>query len=490
MTTSPGAPAGDPPGVGLPNQVRREQTQRALARVTAAIETWFALRKERDKDLVGQYAGLHETRLNTLATILRYGLETLAADLGKVDVDSARDRRQVYAECRRIDQALVWMERVWGYYREKFDQRDDASLAPLLQAAEEVIWSCYSQVFANRNHLPKDLTQAPAPLAYLDAQYSPATWEAAKLSPSDLRDASTVEGLESFLQTLPVPVLRLPTWCIDAPWTLVFVAHEVGHNVQRELGLVRPFEELLKSACLEQPGPDRPNPERWKAWASEIFADLFSVAMVGESAVRALREIQLGPPTEMNKPQSGYPVPAVRLKLVACAADRLQLGGSQALAGLDIDELGRESPITQADLKMVGPILDKALGPLSDQVGPLEKLCGLDGARADLVKAAQFWGGSLLKTPTVPTRSLQAPRFIACGAWHAWEQATRLATPDERRSALEQLATNTVDILRKSGPPGTRAKPPAPTDLESHGVSLARRLLQASRGQESEDAGT
>jgi len=375
----------------------------------------------------------------------------------------------------------VWMQRIWLYYKEKFDQRDDPLLAPLLQAAEELVWSCYSQVFTNRLYLPDGLVRGPAPLAFIDAQYSPATWEASKLAPSELREGSDVEGLDGFLKTLPVPVLRLPPWCVESPWWLIFVAHEVGHNIQRELTLVDRFGSLLEQVCLNQGRPQRPDAERWKRWGAEIFADLFSVMMIGQPAVASLRELIFGPEAEMNALQSDYPAPLVRLALMAGAADRLGFDGTSAIAGLDPHTLSTSSRMVQEDLKLVAPILEAALGPLSERVPSLETLSGLQEIRDSRDKSVRYWGNMLLKTPPAPQRSPQQPRYIAAGAWAAWETATSMAGEAERQSALNVLVTNTISTLRSSGPEGTRARLYTGNALDDFGADLAHQLLRTSR---------
>jgi hypothetical protein len=461
--------------VGVANASRRAQSSRELDRVQKTFDAWFKLRMERDKDLFGQYAGLHKTRLETLQTVLQQGVASLQEELGRVAVDAARDEAQVYTECRAIDHATVWMQRVWLFYRDKFDQREDLTLRPLLMAADEVTWSCYRQIFTNKNNFPTRITQGPAPLVYIDAQYSPATWEVTKQAPSDLREASQIEGLESFLQTLPVPVLRLPTWCIGAPWFLVFIGHEVGHNIQRELDLTVAVRKLITQACEERKAAgDTPKADRWAAWGEEIFADLFSVAMMGAWAVRGLREILIGPAAEMTAPQVGYPLPVVRLALIAKAADLLALDGQEALGGLNLDAIGKTSPVADADLKMVEPILEKLLGLLSDEHTSLEKLCGLPEFKKELDTLSRHWGDQLQGTPAAPTRSLQAARYITCGAWLAYSETQGTA-------ALDTLAGTTIDTLSKSGPPGDRAEPPKPTDLKAQGAHLAQFCLAAAR---------
>jgi hypothetical protein len=465
---------------GMSNASRRQQSIRELDRVKKSFDAWFALRLERDKDLFGQYAGLHKTRLETLHAVLQQGVAALKKELDKIGVGAARDPADVYAECRAIDHATVWIQRVWLFYRDKFDQREDLTLRPLLLAADEVTWSCYRQIFTNKNNFPAHITQGPAPLVYVDAQYSPATWEVTKQAPSELRQASQVEGLESFLQTLPVPVLRLPTWCIGAPWFLVFIGHEVGHNIQRELDLTVAVRGLITRACEERRAAgDTPKPDRWAAWGEEIFADLFSVAMMGAWAVRGLREILIGPTAEMTAPQVGYPLPVVRLALIARAAERLGMDAREALGGLNLAGIAQTSPIADADMKMVEPILDQLLGPLSAEVPTLEKLCGLPEFKKELETSSQFWREQLQDTPTPPTRSLQAARYITCGALRAYDDSLRSSTAGSE--ALDALTTTTIDALARSGPPGDRAETPKPADLQVHGTHLAQFCLAAAR---------
>ena len=231
---------------GLNNLVRPEQTQRELTRLAQAISDWSRLRTERDVDEMNAYAGLHKTRLTAITNLLSAALDALAHEL---DGPLPEDPYLLYEYCRALDRSLVWLERVWAYYRDKFDQRDpDSAYAPLLKAADEVVWSCYKQAFLNPNRLPAGVAIQPAPLAYIAPDYSPATWEADKLAPAELRPGSEIEGLEELFLTLPVPVIRLPPWCLSSPWWLAFAAHETGHNIQRELKLVDSFGLLLQTS--------------------------------------------------------------------------------------------------------------------------------------------------------------------------------------------------------------------------------------------------
>jgi hypothetical protein len=510
------------PYIGLPNLTRWGQTQSELKRLQMALQDWLALRYERDKDEFGRYQGLHKTRLDTLKTVLEKGLEALGGELDKVDVSPERSNQAVYKECRQFDQAIVRMERVWLYYREKFDQRDQASgLGRLLKAADEVVWSCYKQVFVRKDLLPQDTQIGPAPLSFVAPEYSPATWEADKVSPPELRGFNRIEGLESFLQTLPVPILSLPPWCLAAPWWLVFIAHEVGHNIQRELNLIAPFETTLERVCLKQGRPPEPDTRLWKRWSKEVFADLFSVMMLGPWAVRGMLELELAPAEDLLKRRGDYPAPAVRLQLLARAADRSGFNGSEALGSLDPERLTEDAGAVEKDMELVEPLLDAVLTkPLTEKVGSLEELCGLTRlSRDNFLKEVNTWCVELMKSNSgSPTASLLAPRFLIGGAMAAWAEATRQTTAEQRalveslasdpaqrlaagqvlekiraarQTQLQVLLHGTIEKLTVSGPAGVRAKQLTPPEAASFGTDLALRLLDAARqpGRESESTG-
>jgi len=463
---------------GLATVVRREQSERELRRVQTAVDGWFTERRDAMDGDRFPFADLHMTRLAALETVLHEALDALASALVEVRVDPGRDRAAVYRDCQDIDFALVWVYRVFTYYRDKFDQRDDPALCSTLLAADEVVWSCYKWVFGS-TALPPGSEIGPAPLAYIDSQYSPATWETAKGAPSALRDASDVRGLERFLETLPIPLLRLPPWSVDAPWWLVFIAHEVGHNIQRELGLIEPFRTAVARAWSDAADDANDRRDRWSAWDVEVFADLSAVALIGPWAIRGLREIVLGPAQDMALPAETYPAPIVRLRLMAGALDELGFDATGVLAGLD-PGASTASDDVERDLDEVDDIVRQALGPLDEAGTTLAGICRTPEVTGVLPSAAQKWAESLPSVATSPIGNVPLPRQVVCGTFSAWEQATIMATEAQRTSALDQLSRNGMETLRASGPVGKRA-PSVEPSVEGHGTSLAMTLLELGR---------
>lgn len=520
---SPATPFSPSPGLvdfSRINQVRWEQTERELTRLEADFRAWMEHRREQDQagtsglTQPGQKL-IHATRLDALEKVFSDALAQIKWVLNKTDLGAGRDSVLVYDDCRVIDFALVWLKRVWEFYRVKFDQRDDtAGVARVLDAADELVWSCYKQIFINPAKLPAGVVIGPAPLPFISPQYSPGAYEHGKPTPEELKASGIDLNLEKNISTLPVPLLRLPPWCVHSPWWLIFAAHEIGHHIQYELHLQDALgEKLFKDLKLAQVGEAEAG--RWKNWSQEIFADLFSLMMVGPAALRALAEIERTQPVRMAHPREKYPAPAVRLELLRRAANRLfkplkkdqvaaalweQLpkdaaglalpGGDAALAGWDpLAGLPAAAP-ARVDLSRLETVLDSYLGEQAFPFAKFENLCSLEAVRGWLADAGQGvagWSNQLRRSgadkPGSPTPALTTPRLIAASAIDAWEKSVALTPAAARSAALEALAQNTIDVLLVSGPPGVRGEALKTDQAEGKGLALAEAILSLGRSQ-------
>ncbi len=471
----------------LLHEVRREQTRHELMQLSESITAWLERRRAGDQDAQSQYVGRHRTQLEAIESVLLGALQNLGDGLQAMGMSATRDTGEVYDECRDFDQAIVWVRRLWEYFKDKFDQRDDhARLGPLLKAADEVAWSCYRQVFVRAVKREPGLKAGPSPLPFIAPLYSPAAIESDKPLPSELSLQADLPQLDEFLQNLPMPVLRLPPWCVDAPWWLVYVAHEVGHHVLHDLKLIAFFRTGLETVAQARhlPGVDV---KRWGSWGEEIFADLFSVMMMGRWAVWAMAEIERSIPAEMAKPKDRYPAPVVRLALLARAADRLGMNGAAALRGLPLAEWAKAGPNTERDYGLVDVVLDFALGPMRDKLGDLKTLCGVDDVLAAFGPggAVDGWAKNLrTDDPPVPQQpTLDTARLVTSGALCAWEAITGLEDAAAREAERDRLRRNTLMVLRQSGPPGVRAALMPSGEQPSKGAELAKILLRASRAR-------
>ena len=474
------------------NRARIGQSILEIARLQSEIETWLKKRRERDK--LKQY----HTQLKLIESVLVCASARLKNEIQGIQPEQSRG--SVYAQCRKNDSRLVWLRRVWLYYRTKFDQRDDPVLGPILAAADEVVWSCYSEIFRNASFIDSSTEQGPAPLPYIEPLFSPQAIPRDD-PPDNLESNIDAEFLKSFLARLPIPIVSLPSYCIQAPWWLIYLGHETGHHVQYDLmpewKLVLSFGELLKkSICSELPQPqgDETTANRWFKWAQEIFADTFSVCVMGPWAVWAINELETLDEKTMLRSKSNYPAPLVRLALLAQLIDDLGLDGNamledlnpaEKIVGAPVMELNRNLRQIAADDFRFVPKIAKAI--LTWPLGGLGRFSELIGWQDDDFKpfgTVFNWRESLLgRAPLIPEQSLRAPRLIASGAVAAWAEIVGIADEIQLTEQRCKLAEILPSIITGSREEGTRSASALPTgQVQNYGNQLADWLLEIDPG--------
>ncbi|RYZ39009.1 MAG: hypothetical protein EOO71_21670 [Myxococcaceae bacterium] len=460
---------------GEQNRRLRERLRRELGSLRVGFAAWLKLRRQQD------VTEQHASQFTAIEACIDGAASGLTKHLDMLDLDLPRGE---FAElCRRHDLRILWLRRLWQYFRERIDQRDDARLAPLLRAADEVVWSAWRSVFERAPLLGLSVTGGPAPLPFIDLEHSPAATPRSWVSRELRRDGGPL--LAEHLERLPIALIHLPVASVASPWWLVFIGHEVGHHVQHHLGLVKGFEVQLKQAVLqsatdlklEDPGLAA---ERWGRWSQEVFADVYSVVSFGVAAVRALTEFEEHPDARMGEPRERYPSAAVRLHLMARTAEKLGLPGVQAsLNGLDPRALITGQEAAEEDLRLVDAVVEASLAELPGTDVSLTELLGFNARHFEL------------RWPAIPTPfDVTGPRRMAGAALDAWAR-TEAAPVAGDTAALDILADTVKQLLGENRLPGRRggAKPPrAPVDGEELsdillGLDTAR-LEAASRGAE------
>ncbi|MGH2535941.1 MAG: hypothetical protein ACRDHL_00935, partial [Candidatus Promineifilaceae bacterium] len=313
----------------LRRQIRVEQSFSAVERLRNEFSAWLGRRAQADAK--GQY----QTQLAALETLVCQALADIETDAGRL-LEQALALGEHYAACRLLENRALWVRRVlWGYFGDKFDQRDGlAEVRQTLETADDVVWSCYEE--ARRQAAALDsrfAARRPIPLAYIEPYFSPTARPRDQPPAALLERRVGQEFLLQYLPQLPIPLVSLPPQCLAEPWWLIYLAHEAGHHIQHDLELVLPFSQQLMA--LAAGGPSPADAGLWASWGQEIFADLFAVHMVGAAAVWALAELELQPNGGMALRKESYPSPAARLSLSARAADALGLAGTAGLAGFD-----------------------------------------------------------------------------------------------------------------------------------------------------------
>jgi hypothetical protein len=458
---------------------RLERTRVELERLRSDQRAWKAHRR----DVPG--AERYTSQLEAIDLLVRDGVVQLTDGLKSVDLGMSEGA--IYESCRTFDLRLLWLRRVWQFFRDKFDQRD-TDLANTLRAADEIVWSCYHQVFERARVLKiaPGVKAAAPPLPFIEPRYSPSTFPA-DLVPAGLQSEIDRPFLREHLNRLPVSVVRLQPACVSGPWWLLYAAHEVGHNVQYDLlekqALVESYRELVEHAvrCCGGSGTDA---SRWGRWSREVFADIFSVLMMGPWAIWAMVELEWQSDAAMAESREQYPSGAVRLELMAATAAAVKLDPQHALRGLRPQDIASRSEAGRRDVTFAHAVVAASMEPLhfpSKRTATLARLCnfqpgyfqvgGGKPSRVQVLRQALVAG----QVPAT-SASLDGPRLGAAASLAAWSEV--MATVDgARRSSLNEQS---LRLISESGPPGTRASE-ATADATGAVAGVVGSLLAAGR---------
>jgi hypothetical protein len=413
----------------LRKQTRVEWTLSEVERLQNEFDRWKEKRDKADRKQQNQ------TQLTALAIVVEKALTDIKEDVGEIlkGENGKPSVGQVYDRCTHQERRLLWVRRVlWGYYRRKFDQRDESNeLKKLLEAADDVVWSCYKEAFS---HAGEDLK--PVPMAYIEPYFSPLALPRDKpqglLAESHLKEKHLGnEFLSELFTELPIPLVSLPPACLVAPWWLVYVGHEVGHHVQHDLDLVEGFGKLLRDVATSSDEPKETDIQanRWYNWGQEIFADTFSIYMMGGAAAWAMAEFETHQDQMMAVRKDDYPSPAARLALLARLAGKLKVQGAADLLAADpstplIEQPGltkafRDNLVADWNMleKMAVALTTKPVG----QVGPMADLSGWAPGRFAEYGEVYDWQDSLARPAyekSSPSR--QAARLIVSAGVEEW----------------------------------------------------------------------
>ncbi len=468
----------------LANSLRIEQSRSALDSLQNEIEKW--LRKRRLADPLQQ----HTTQLNALDQALTRSLDGVRQQLNGIPENTSS--REVYEACRLQDIRIAFVRYLWNFFAVKFDQRDQSSpYRETLRVADEIVWSCYSSAFAYKPALKR----ASAPLPYIEAKFAPEAL-VRDTAPPELTFGTQDQLLAQFLQKLPIPIVSLPLSCVDAPWELVLLGHEVAHHLEYDLvadkGLVEEFKEWLWD-----------NAPGWGNWDLETFADLAALCAMGTYALRAIVELELAGDRAMLEPKpppARYPRSAARIELIRRAAEALSLDPQEALGDFDPDALLEDSATdnveminfraaAKADYKLAQDVAGKVLDHKFDKIGSLKQRFGWvkpsgnpDEAAAYFVPSGTVrgWAKELdgVNEPGA-IKSLHAPRLIASGSYKAWiELVSKLADAGQRAERVERLKKRTLELILNCRLDDTRAAESVnQTDLAVLGDELTLLML-------------
>lgn len=467
--------------------VRIEESTQEAERLRTEFGEWLDARRAADRR--GQYS----SQLNALERAVNAVLERTAGDLAAVR--PADGAATVYSACGTADGRVVFTRRFWEFFRTRFDQRDDGALRSLLAAADEIVWSCYSQAFLGVGADP--LT---SPLPYIEPQHSPRAL-ARSAKPPELAADSRDTVLGEAVAVMPIPVIGLPNICTARPWWLIYLVHETGHQVQADLAdgaLRESFPELLDPVTADPDGP------LWRNWSRECFADVVSVLASGCSAARAMWDLEAGDDAALLRPVPGYPPPVVRRALMESIvlASRRCAGATGDAAAREAAEAA-EPAIAWARATIAGAQLAEADEPLRrsgaralDDVGAvvgaiiarplidgtaLPEICGWRSSDEERVTAWTYD----FRQPADPFPQYQreSARLAIAGAYSAWTEVAAL-DDDERAAEQRRLGQTVPSTISQCGEPATRAGREIPRERLERAAAAVVDLVVAQLGDE------
>jgi hypothetical protein len=451
--------------VGVADELVRARVATSLSRLETlrvAVDAWLLHR--RGADVTQQYT----TQLSTIEAVLNHCIAAVGATIPT----TATDLETAYDECRLADRRTNWIERIYRYFGDRFDQRDGSDeRRRCLQAADEIVWSCWRPCFNDgsaSDHRPP--LPGAVPLPYLDAVHAPEAFPAG-LVPADLAATyADADFVRDHLARLPVPTIRVPVVAIQEPWLLGLLGHEAAHHLQFGAQLGRVFRTLIGDTVTRiDPGAA----DIWTGWSVEIFADLVSVALLGPWALWPIAELELGGSERMASERPGYPPALVRLRLMERAAIALGLDPDPAWPSAEAAESIHATPAPYADC--IEPVVTAAL-----QIGPsgYDLTSWIDLRVGDFTSGGEVshWRRWFAGGPMPATRpSLRAPRLVLAGAIAATADAHRQAEPGRllilaaiRKQACEQIISLRTPTVRAAGGTSEQTR-----DLDSLGAALA-----------------
>lgn len=257
-----------------------------LAGIGSEFDGWLA------DSATGKPLRKHRTQLERLTAQLRGMTGDIATRIEDVSIDDDK----VMATCRQLQTQMLEVHRVWDYYRSKFSLRYVGWFSGYLATADEFAWSCYEPAQAAA---AQDVDELPrgGPLIFLSGDFSPFTY--ARETPNDVAGVPGVltgEEFNALVAALPIPLIGVPWYQVAHLPDAVLIAHEVGHDVDRDFALgdtIRAHAEPVLGAL------DPKMTFAWSNWLKEVWADLYGVLAAGPAFVSAMRDLLVTNPQEV-----------------------------------------------------------------------------------------------------------------------------------------------------------------------------------------------
>lgn len=284
--------------MSLADRKRIELTAK-LSSISDELSAWV------DASAEGEVLEKHHTQVGRLNTSIQIAIEAVAPLLAP--------GVNVLSTWTAVEERVLMIHQVWDQFRTKLAHRYVPTLRSHLDVADDLAEACYRpavDVAIGAGVVAEGAVREP-PLVYFTSFATPFTM--VRGSTDVTVDAAVLsdDQLAVALRQLPVPIIGIPWFQLDHLPDTVIVAHEVGHDVEADLGLTDRIVELVVGAV-----PDRA--DQWVSWASEVFADVWGTLGAGEGFVSALLDLIATPPVVEPATTTGRYPPAPLRAVVVC----------------------------------------------------------------------------------------------------------------------------------------------------------------------------
>jgi hypothetical protein len=435
----------------LSKRARRDQVVSELDRLRQELQRWYEDRTAADRHQDGSPRGQYHSQLQAIWSEVSGAAQLLATDLENLNL--GENVAALYQRCASNEKQIYWLWRVWYFFRDKFDQREDCRFRGVLRAADEVVWSCYRPFF----ELPGfENRRPPAPLPYIEPAFSPSALRRDQRQVLDRKEQDFLLVKKAFAE-LPVPLIKIPITSVHNPWALVLIGHEIGHIIEPllEENFNRTFAEAI-GGSVELAGGSKEDAIAWNGWADEIFADLYCILTMGNWAVWAMAQFEASTPEIMSRRRIVYPAPYARLELMRTLANRLHVPTEPFELRPD------GSPELQRDLKLGQSVADAILalpkiGELAAALPFEPSAYATNGAGAKPAEV-EHWACYLQGLAASPiSNKVRSARMVTAGGAQVWSQTIYVEDFPQAVDQSQALATKIIARITEAAAPGVRS---------------------------------
>ncbi len=289
--------------------------RRRSALLPQEVAGWRQMSDENKRQM-----GIHQSQIASIELELT-GLDDAQQQL-LADLDPADEPQEFATQRDRAERGLSALHGIASIFRGIFAQRqEDSSFRRALRAADLIAADCYRpaiKLAVKWQAIDKHSFREP-PLTFLNAMALPAAFTRSHSFGMFDLPVAAYDALK-----LPISLISIPFHYAPAIWTYCSIYHEVGHPLDRDLGLrealIAPLRERLAAEMV-----DAARVTLWEEWLREIIADVFGVLFGGEAYVRTMTELLFLPQSEVVTLRVGaeHPNPYVRLFLLGALLRRV-----------------------------------------------------------------------------------------------------------------------------------------------------------------------